>query len=400
MKQAALILILYAQQDEFDRLVEQLGADEVEVRQKAAKDIVQLGQSILPRIRERLNRTNDSEVQAQLKGAILELERLDRIDRYRPNLRPVTLAGPPCDLREALSAVASAASLPIEVKVDLSGTTAPALDRIPFWEALQKLRKEGRGFRYDCEGDWDDLRIIVGKKSDREPPRAPAGPFLLEIRSVTVTRWLFQGTEPGWTTLGLRVCRLPGGQPLDAKMTIKSVVDDLGTEYVAGLKDAEDLYVSSSKLLQMPAVVPDKAKWLTLRGQVVTTHPKDVRGLRIGDPAKGLPKEAAGGEFKMIMTELRETSKGVALYFTLDVAGVTGHAIMEKSDSLMFVLVKKNGRRQGFNGFHKEVKADRLWVKLTTTGVRAEDIAAFEAVELIDREVVVYPFVLERIPID
>ncbi|MBI3854448.1 MAG: hypothetical protein HY293_02025 [Planctomycetes bacterium] len=401
MKRAAMILILFAQQDEFDRLVERLGADEVEARQKAAKDLVDLGQSVLPRIRERLNRTDDAEVRAQLKGVILELERLDRVGRYRPNLRPLTIQGPPRGFRDTVEAAASAAAVPLDLKVDLPGTTALTFDRVPFWEALEKLRHEREGFRFDFEGDGDDLRLIIGKHSDREYPRVSAGPFLLEIRSANVTRWLFKGTEPGWTSLDLRTHRLPGGQPLEATMRIKSVKDDLGTEYVGGLKDADELYLSStSRLLQLPSVVPGKAKELSLRGEVVTTHPKDVRGLRIENPAGVLPKEAAAGEYKVTMTDLRESSSGISLYFWIDIRGVKPDQAMARSDDLMFVLVRKDGRRQGFNGYHKEVKSDRLWLKLTTTGVRAKDVAAFEAVELIDREEKVYPFVFERIPLD
>ena len=399
MKPFLLVVLLFPQQD-LDPLIERLGADEVEVRQKAVEDIVRLGLDVLPRLRDRLARATDAEVRAQLKRAIEQLERLERVARFRPNLRQVTLKPDRRGLRDSLEAVATSASVPIQIQGELPGHVAIALDRVPFWEAIEKLRKDGRGFGYDVEGNLEDLRVIVREKRDRELPHAPAGPFLLQVKNVKVTRWLFDGTEPGWTQLDMAIHQLCGGRPFELRLRIKSIADDLGMEYAGRLKDPEKLYVSTSRMLQIPAVVPEKARRLTMRGELLATYPRDVRGLRIDEPARDLPKDVSGDEFKVRMSEVRETSKGIAIYFTLSIPGKKGSEVFDRSGNFFYVLMTKDKRRRGFNGFHTEGKEDAITVKLTTPGLRKDDIASFEVVELVDSEEITYPFVFDNITLE
>ena len=139
----ALMLLVGAQEPAADKigpLIEKLGADDVEAREQASRDLIALGVGIVPGLEKRIESLPEGEVRVRLKAVVDRLRRLIRIAEVAPKIRTVTASAKGVPLKTLLADLTVQSGVTVEcadavadraVTVDLNGVSVlEAVDRI------------------------------------------------------------------------------------------------------------------------------------------------------------------------------------------------------------------------------------------------------------------------------
>src|SRR5262245_18319065 len=135
-------LLLFAAQDPAEKvraLVEQLGSDEIADREKASADLVKLGPTALPAIRDHLAKAQ-GERQARLQAIVIRLEREERLHKLLDSPPVVTIKVRDQAVEDVLADISRQTGLKEEgFFLDSSFRTTATLERVPLWKALDEI---------------------------------------------------------------------------------------------------------------------------------------------------------------------------------------------------------------------------------------------------------------------
>jgi len=126
--------------DKIAALLEKLGAEDVEEREKASRDLIALGTGALPALEKRFADMVDGEPKARLKAVLERLRRFVRIAEVAPKIRTVTATARDVPLRTLLADLSVQSGVAIEcadavadrpVTIEIKAESAiQAVDRI------------------------------------------------------------------------------------------------------------------------------------------------------------------------------------------------------------------------------------------------------------------------------
>jgi len=242
MKWLALLGLLLVQDPDVDGLLKQLTDESIEVREKAAAALIDLGEKAEEKIKARLGTA-----EGDLKKACETI--LDRIARNRklravvPKLRRVTIEAKDKPVHEVLATLKEQTELPLdtsaagEARVTVSIKDAlplQALDAICRTADLDYLPDPYEGRRGPVEGVPAAAPPLKIRAGHSKSPRAFSGHFLVEVESIQLTRSIrFRndfGSSPDGE-LSLRLHWNPAVRPTRvADFAVKSVQDDKGND--------------------------------------------------------------------------------------------------------------------------------------------------------------------------
>ncbi|HLF07117.1 MAG TPA: hypothetical protein VI893_08120, partial [Thermoplasmata archaeon] len=138
--------------DPFGQLIVDLGDESVTVRESALQALIASGPKVIPRLRDAL-RSLDVEVQQRAAGALVELERDEKLSgvlRVRP---PVTLSLQAAPFARALEEVARRTGVEFKGEVQLPDSTITAtFTRAPLMQVLDAMAAATR-LQWSFEGD-------------------------------------------------------------------------------------------------------------------------------------------------------------------------------------------------------------------------------------------------------
>ncbi len=188
---ALLALILPAQDDpEIRRLIERLEDDSYEVRERAQKDLVQLGERALPALRkavaEAAGSADRGELKARAQAAVRGIELAVKARGVYSEPRTITLDAADARLEEILNEIARQAGVRIDSSdVDREARATLAAKGAPLLRVLDDLCRgqAERSYEYADEG-------VIRFKRERHPggPCAYGGPFRVRLSSLRQER--------------------------------------------------------------------------------------------------------------------------------------------------------------------------------------------------------------------
>lgn len=170
-------------------LVERLGSDDYEVRERAGQDILQRGDKVLPELRKALDASDNPEVSRRLTVLIRKLDH-DRL----VSPRRVTLSVKNTSVKEVVDLIAKQTGY----KIEFSGSREIGLTfdfkDVPFWEAIDKVALAAG---VSVQTGYDDDTVRLYSNSSLNPFVAYSGPFRVVAQQISLSRSVqLSGLDP------------------------------------------------------------------------------------------------------------------------------------------------------------------------------------------------------------
>jgi hypothetical protein len=229
MTLAAIVLALLpaVQADPRAReLVERLSDDSIEERQRAARELAELGPAVAPLLQELLQ-SADLELRARARAVLRSIDQHQVLRKfYRPGPK-VTLEAADAPLADVLASLARQAG--DEFRFD---PAAFAQDRVTFqakslgaWEALDRLCRAAPALTYAFE----DEALTFQRKARPPYPVRREGEFQVLLESIQFLRdYEFSGTVRESVVLALHTAWERGVAPAGVDPVITDVLDEKG----------------------------------------------------------------------------------------------------------------------------------------------------------------------------
>jgi hypothetical protein len=227
MTPVALALAAFLLQDGRVReLLERLGDDSVESRERASRELIELGRAAEPHLRALLA-SSDPELRGRAESILRDIALHETLRRfYRPG-PTVTLSLRAARVSDAVAELASRTGERFSFSPADFGDPLPAFDvrDAPLWQALETLCRAAPALDYGFENDE-----IVLRREPRAPcPLVTEGPFLLRLENVTLSReYEFSGAPRDAMALSLLVAWERGLSPARLEARLTEILDDRG----------------------------------------------------------------------------------------------------------------------------------------------------------------------------
>ncbi len=223
----ALALLLQASQDgaRVDSLLERLRDDSIQVRDRAAAELVELGRAAFPAL-DRLKASSDPELRALAFTIRREVERQETLRRYyRPGPR-ITLERENVPLAVALADLARLSGEDLAFNpAKFAGRVTVRLRGATFWEALEELSRAGPPLDYRV---GENGLVLVPEKRP-SLPAARRGEIAVWLDGLYLTRdYEFTGAPRDTFGIGINAAWEKGVAPVSVLQRLTEVVDDRG----------------------------------------------------------------------------------------------------------------------------------------------------------------------------
>jgi hypothetical protein len=280
MKCLAMLILLAIQEPDVDALLKQLSDETLQVREKAAAALIELGARAEEKLKSRLA-TAEGEFKSRLEAVLRGMEKARKLKSVYPPLRRVSLDVKAAPVRDVLERLRKESGLSIDATLaDESTVTVSVKDVFPL-EALDAVCRAA-----DLEFLPDPRRHGMGRRSSPAEtivlnrgytgvPRSFAGPFVVSADTLSLSRTQGLGKEGHLSSsmqVSLSIYWPPGCRPSKlADYDMTSAKDDQGTDLLpdAGLHGRRDALIGD---LQRPLTVLLKgpaagANHITLKGK-------------------------------------------------------------------------------------------------------------------------------------
>jgi hypothetical protein len=339
-----------------DEILARLGADDIDARETAAKDLVALGPDALPLLRKR-GEALEGEARGRVDDACKRIELERKRAAVLPPLRLVTLEARDMPAKELLETIARQAGLAVEfggvapeTPVTLSLKDAPAFRALD--EACRRIGDLSFEPSHDRgeDADEDDLppqlaaeaakgpRIVFQGGLGPEFPTAVVRHYRLRATQVSVTRTVDFRQNRSHAHVQLDLQWMPGVKPLAlTRFTVESAVDDQGRSL---LKDKPEGNAMAGRrfrrghfgmrgsayphTLSIPVPPADAKTIALLKGSAVVTYPSESTVLRFETPAQDKGRSVDLKGLKVTLKDYR-VAEG-SLHLTIELVGRYGGA--------------------------------------------------------------------------
>lgn len=386
---AFLVLIaapgLFQDPDPFGQLIVDLGDESAKVRESALQALIAAGPQVIPRLRVALL-SRDVEVQQRASGALVELERDEKLAgvlRARP---PVTLSLQAVPFPRALEEVARRTGIEFKGEVHLQDPAITAtFTRAPLMQVLDAL-----GAAANLQWSFEDDATVRWKRGPPAlRPSCYSGGFRASLGRMDVYRsWDYQqGHGLAWVYLEARV--EPGIRPIGPpRFELTEIIDDAGNE-LAGDSETQGSSLagslptgvgrqSSARYESSPFTIhlrerPVK-KLSRIRGRVAFLFPLDKAVLEIAD--LGEEASVARGELVFQVSEILTNSLKLTLRSSGALGNLNHHVDVES------IVLTDAGGREYVRGTDFEVTADSMSVDTVLYRVAFNQDVGFQPVAI------------------
>lgn len=225
----ALLVAAAPQEDDLRQrirgFIDQLQADEIQAVDDAVKGLVALGSPALVPLREEIKKAS-GDTRLRLEEAVKSIERNDRRGRVLGAPVLVTLQAKDRPLGEALEEFRKTSGQPLVWKELPAGTVTLALDKTPFWEALDRLCKAHGGVMWSVK----EKDIVVSKGPYRDLPKVFRGNQVLAFQSISSDKHRNGMQITPQTRLAASLSWVRGSSPPRALLHVEDLSDDRGTD--------------------------------------------------------------------------------------------------------------------------------------------------------------------------
>lgn len=283
----SLVLFLALQQD-IQELIQQLQDDSIEVRDEAARKLMDVGPKALPYLEEAA-KTGDDELRSRVAQITAEIKKRGKLREVMRTPSRVTLDLKDASLRAALEDLAKktgneidATKVPADAKVTFSCQDAL------FWDALNGLCRAHGNVNWAA-----DRKIVVTSGKWSECPGRVHGPMVVRLRRL---EWRdvksFGQNNYTYLTVQFDVAWEKGTQPGSIRFVPAAFKDDKGTDLLDPERDswamaeAREGQVGAMMMMYQYKPPHEEATAIDdLRGELHIDFPLSYVTLSFPDPA-------------------------------------------------------------------------------------------------------------------
>ena len=303
-------LLLAAAQDPAEKLgalVEKLGSDEIADREKASADLVKLGPSALPAIRDHLAKSQ-GERKARLQAIVTLLDREERLYKLLDSPPVVSIKVRDQAVEAVLADISRQTGFQVEgFFLDNSFRTTVTLDRVPLWKALDEIGRLHGGL----VAHYFRNHVLL------EPGERAGSPLILHRGFGFHIRPLVRAGGAPFVVQGV-INYAPGLPVWSTRIEYKELTDDQGTSLLApagesdlslGSRFAGPSHKSFAAILNHLARNEPAKKATRLaraRGSAIVGLALDLKPLVvIPDPLKEAKRSGSGNGFQLTIKAVK-----------------------------------------------------------------------------------------------
>lgn len=315
-------LILVCLQDA-DRLVQQLGDDEIEARERAAQKLLELGPSARPAL-ERAAKGTDVEIAGRARSILGEIALAENRRKVFGKVGRITLDESDYSLEKICKAVKEQTEIVLSVPNDLAGRRVKigAKDEL-LWSFTDRLCLVHGNLRYAPRSPVDEIELEKGTSG--RPPVYYSGPFRVCLERLRLEkRNPFEG---GWER-GSFVVDLawppnvkPMGEVQPGMLAVREIVGDdgkslkinpdLGRLYSSGMSWSGRTRTHREFVaFEYPAA--GVRRLTRIRGTADLVFPQKLETVVFEKPLAGGAASRSIGVFKASLQDVRTTGEGVS----------------------------------------------------------------------------------------
>jgi hypothetical protein len=230
----ALLILLSLPQEDLSKqvagLVERLGSDEIDQRERATAELVKLGAPALDIIKAQ-RAAAAGEVRNRLERVVLRIERAIRCDTILGPAVTVTLKADKRPLPEVLEDLKRQGKQSIEWKDLPSDPVTVSLDKTPLWKALDEVCKAHGGVMWRGEPG----RVLVERAPYRAMPKLFDRNFLFYLSKYTDDVTVGRRGASRYHNLHAGLLWTGGAGPSCIRLRVDELKDDKGTDLLTGV---------------------------------------------------------------------------------------------------------------------------------------------------------------------
>lgn len=233
MKSAAALLVLACllpQEDARIReLIDDLGNDRIQVREKAALELADRGKAAIPAL-ERLKLSGDVELRSRAGNILKRIAEGEVIARHWRRGPRITLSATRQPLASVLESLATQGRDTFKIDTDdLQEPVTLDLQDMTFWDAVESVCRAGPDLTWEADGE--SLHFL--KKRRPQYPAKRQGEFAAWIDGITFMRdFDFTGNPRLTFTMTLMSAWEAGIQPVAIEQRVTEILDEEGTNLV------------------------------------------------------------------------------------------------------------------------------------------------------------------------
>lgn len=161
-------------------LLRQLASDSIEVRDRAVKALADRGAAVRKALEGELPKTS-GEVRGRIQDVLARIDRRERIASQVGTSTLITLSARDQSLSDVFAELERQSGTRIATeKIPAASQVTLSLEKVPFWEALERICKASGRVMYDFDG----ALVTFRDEPYRERRRHLAGPFAVTFNQV------------------------------------------------------------------------------------------------------------------------------------------------------------------------------------------------------------------------
>jgi hypothetical protein len=331
MRAIALVLMLALQDPA--ALVEQLGSDDITVRQRAAAALRELGPAARPAL-EKAARSNDLEIQARARTVLGDIAIGEQRAAALGTTQRVTLPGGDRALSAVIDQIQKQTGTALKIPEDRQGdhVTMEEARSTPLLEFVDRLCRAHGGIELAPKQPADAIQLVSA-----EPWRGPTcydGPFRVSIERLRLEdRNVFdERYERG--SFVFNVSWQPNVRPVmsfysagSAKLTVTEIVgdDDKPLEIHPKLKQpysgssmATDLGRVVRRFVPFERPAAGVRRLSRVRGHIDVLLPLKIDSMTFKNPVEGGKQERKAGDYAVILEKCESKAQGVTVQIHIE----------------------------------------------------------------------------------
>jgi hypothetical protein len=244
---AVLILAALTAQDDarLRGLLDRLAADEIDVRERAAADLVDYGKDALPALRRLQASSGDVELQARVASVLKGIAENEILGLHWRRGALVTIDSEGAPVAAVLEDLERQGRDRFKYDpADLQDPVVLHLKEVPFWEAVDELCRVAPALTWEGDGD----ALVFTRRARLPYPTRRQGEFSVWIDAITFTRdYDFTGNPRSTFTMTLASSWESGIVPVAVDQRVTEILDEDGNNLLQ-----PDRYTSYGARLDSP----------------------------------------------------------------------------------------------------------------------------------------------------
>lgn len=338
MRTALLVLglLLLPQEDpRLPRLVEQLVDDDINVRERAAAEIIDLGKAAVPLL-ERLRASGDIELRSRAGAILKAISENSVLGRHWHRGCRVTIDAEAAPLARVLEDLARQGRDAFKFDAaEMQDPVTVKLKDLTFFEALEEVCRAAPALTWTAEGDG----LTFTKKRRPPYPCRRQAEFQVWLDGIVFSRdHDFTGNPRVTFTMGVSTAWEAGIAPIAVDQRVTEVLDEDGTNLVPpdrfGGGGRMDVPKGRTRRDSVYAALPQGAKspkrFARVRGVSTYYFPRAYEEITVDVKASASPPPVSMERMTVAVRNFRAMKDGVACEIVLTASTNSGDGLIDR----------------------------------------------------------------------